>query len=839
MDYFQSYHSYFWQWEELQSVISIPGESTIAYTEFVAEAMKILAPPGLPPFGSLLLAIVATNPRAEQSLDEIRRIIQNKLGAPDEEILEDAMAFLQTLQSLPELYKSGQKRLMALQAIFYECHYKTAITTSRVLSRNISQGLLSRSNPDKQPFSRTIFMRDFRVMALLNDKFPTATSIINSIAGIPALKEELVLDQPSGNEKPAEELIDQLVEHPKTFHVGSLVKRIWSGLNIPVHSSLPSQQPLGGFSDLSNKGEFDKLLLSEFANDDLLFLTRLANNEALYIEREIPPENNKLERMILIDVSLKNWGTPKTIAFATMLAIAKHPKTTISCKVYVIGHHFHPVSIDRVDSIIDGLQIVEGALHPARGLDAFFKAFPSPQHREVFVITEPSTLKQGEMLKAMYDYQPLINYVIYTDAEGNIDVYKKLQNSKKHLQHLLLPLQSLWQKPKTRNAPEAEPQQAKVREKHHFPILVKSPSNTKKMILASDGELFQVTGSRLLLRFYDKNSKYDDRGWEIVNHKFPVIAGEFEIGILEDRSYIMLIFNPQNKEIMLMNLYANTSITVPFPHWRAKCPTFIFKDGAFLYYSHGSNWRIYPGGRLEKIELLNMNLFHDRKKQLQDLASMDYSLGSVLKNIDSIFINENRRLVMNIHELELTPHGHIRLSSYANPKTRISSTRTLRDLFVFKDGSQAEVNHGGLVILKSSDHKIPTIYIPTLPGTALGVATDEAFAGVTYFFREPLYEVHLQKAGSNKLELIKNIKAINSQGLAALKDLVDSGSGLICGHVTHQRALEIRQELEQEGTEVKLVSMQGNEPQQQVLSTKEFYDLYIQRFINHILSHGA
>lgn len=839
MDYFQSYHSYFWQWEELQSVISIPGESTIAYTEFVAEAMKTLAPQGLPPFGSLLLAIVATNPRAEQSLDEIRRIIQNKVGAPDEETLEDTMSFLQTLQSLPELYKSGPKRLMAFQTIFYECHYKTAITTSRAMSGKISQGLLSKATPDKQPFSRTIFMRDFRVMALLNDKFPKATSIINGIAGIRRVEEELVLEDNSGNEKPAEELIDQLVENAKTFHVGSLVKRIWSGLNIPVHSSLPSQQPLGGFSDLSNKGDFDKLLLSEFANDDLLFLTRLANNEALYIEREIPPENNKLERVILIDVSLKNWGTPKTIAFATMLAIAKHPKTTINCKVYVIGHHFHSVSIGSVDSIIDGLQIVAGVIHPARGLDAFFKEFPSPQHREVFVITEPSTLKQGEMLKAMYDYQPLINYVIYTDAEGNIDVYKKLQNSKKHIQHLLLPLQSLWQKPALKKAPGTEPKEGKVKPYHDFPILVKSPSNTKKMISTSDGALFQITGYRLLLRFYDKSSKFYAKGWEIVHSNLPVVAGEFEIGVLDDSSYILLIFNPQNKEITLMSLYDNTSISIPFTQWRAKCPTFIFKDGAFLYYTHTSSWRIYPDGRIEKIELLNMNLFHDRKKQLQDLAGMDYSSSDVLKNINTIYINASGRLILNIHELEISQHGYIRFISNTDLKTSRSSTRTLRDSFVFTDGSQIDVNHGGLLCLKSSDHTIPTIYIPTLPAVTLGVATDAAFAGNTYFFKEPLYEVHLQKAGNNKLSLIKNIKAVNNQSLVASKDLVDSGSGLICQYIPEQRALEIKRELEQDDTEVKLVKMHSSGPDQQVLTTKEFYDLYIQRFIDHILSHGA
>jgi hypothetical protein len=87
--YFQSYSNYFWQWEELHSVISIPGESTIAYTDYAAEVIKQLAPQGLPPFGSLLLAIVATNPRAKFSLDEVDRILKDILDTDEDEIQND------------------------------------------------------------------------------------------------------------------------------------------------------------------------------------------------------------------------------------------------------------------------------------------------------------------------------------------------------------------------------------------------------------------------------------------------------------------------------------------------------------------------------------------------------------------------------------------------------------------------------------------------------------------------------------------------------------------------------------------------------------------------------
>ena len=111
------------------------------------------------------------------------------------------------------------------------------------------------------------------------------------MASITELPQIVELEQPAITENNTQkDYIDELIDNPKTFHSGSLVRRIWSGLNIPFQSVLPSKQPLGGISDLTNKGDFDKLLISEFANDDLVFLSRIANNEALYIQREIPPQ---------------------------------------------------------------------------------------------------------------------------------------------------------------------------------------------------------------------------------------------------------------------------------------------------------------------------------------------------------------------------------------------------------------------------------------------------------------------------------------------------------------------------------------------------------------------
>ena len=75
-DYYQSYNNYFWLWEEDAEVLAIAGGSTIAFREQAAELLTGLAEEGLPPFGSFLLAMIATN----KTIDDSLGFIQDKLA---------------------------------------------------------------------------------------------------------------------------------------------------------------------------------------------------------------------------------------------------------------------------------------------------------------------------------------------------------------------------------------------------------------------------------------------------------------------------------------------------------------------------------------------------------------------------------------------------------------------------------------------------------------------------------------------------------------------------------------------------------------------------------------
>ncbi|MEP7092702.1 MAG: hypothetical protein ABI793_01485, partial [Flavobacterium sp.] len=427
--YFQSYKDYFWEWdnqifseESVFESITIPNGQTIGYEKFVFEILEFLSEDSIPPFGSLLLAILATNPENEPAIEMIYNLVKSKnivTAFPQSQSFRigAGIDFLKMLSYLPHDYKTGEKRMKLFETIFHECHNRISATSAKKILeeyKNHRHHLVRVSVKDE--FNEANFRKDFRTLALLKVKFPTVQSVINAMESIPhqdlddKLNEEILEEKNLSDN--VTNFVDQLIQEDKTFHVGSLIKRLWSGLNIPLHHSHPSEQPLGGISDLTNKGDFDKLVISEFAYDDDVFMSRIANNEALYIQREVPPEADKFRRILLIDNTLKNWGNPKILAFASVIAIARHPKTDIECQVFVVGENYKEIAVTNVNEVINSLSELSGKLDCSAGLDSFFLENKiNSKNQEVFIFSSEESLKLVPMQRVMSHYFNDIKYV--------------------------------------------------------------------------------------------------------------------------------------------------------------------------------------------------------------------------------------------------------------------------------------------------------------------------------------------------------------------------------------------------------------------------------------------
>ncbi len=81
-------------------------------------------------------------------------------------------------------------------------------------------------------------------------------------------------------------------------------------VHLPRPLLQPDDIPVGGVSDISNRGTIDRLLLSELAQDDEMLTTRVAMNEVMYLRRETPPQNPPAHPVIAPGHRTANVGHP-------------------------------------------------------------------------------------------------------------------------------------------------------------------------------------------------------------------------------------------------------------------------------------------------------------------------------------------------------------------------------------------------------------------------------------------------------------------------------------------------------------------------------------------------
>jgi len=751
--YFQSYEDYFWEWdnqifseESVFESITIPSGQTIGYEKFVFEILEYLSEDSIPPFGSLLLAILATNPENEKAIEVIHDLVKSKnivTTFPQSQSFRvgASIDFLKLLSSLPNEYKVGEKRMKLFQTIFHECHNRISTEKSKKILeeyKNHRHHLVRTSVKDE--FNEANFRKDFRTLALLKAKFPTVQSVINAMESVPHqhLKEKLdeeVLEEKNLVDN-VTDFVDQLIEEDKTFHVGSLIKRLWSGLNIPLHHNHPSEQPLGGISDLTNKGDFDKLVISEFAYDDDVFMSRIANNEALYIQREVPPEADKFKRILLIDMTLKNWGNSKILAFASAIAIARHPKTDIECEVYVVGQDFKQIAITNVDEVITALSELSGKLDCAAGLDSFFLENKiNSKNQEVFIFSSEESLKLVPMQRAMNTYFDDIKY-IFAIGMQNINVNKNHNKGRKMLQQIIMPLDELWERKNVEIR-----KTAKILSEDRLPLLY--PIERFYYNIFQDGnEFYQFVGRTLFL--FDTNDKFTKALKKITLHSGLLGKGDFALKTNPDRERVLLnyyFFNGVHN-ISFLNLEINELRSQQIRNGNLPEKNLLaFESHGMFHLTDNINfWFLQDDFTISHVKGENIKLAYDEYVKKRASFIRDY---------------KGSRIKYNIIK-------------------RVNNVVIQNDVLKFNDGYYIS----NLMFEKDR------MYVKSLKKTIN--------------FKEKVNLI-LKNKGTSPLEVVKLIKLHTGKTLAEAKAAIDQDLGVILSNGTKENAEKLKKILEQAG----------------------------------------
>ncbi len=134
------------------------------------------------------------------------------------------------------------------------------------------------------------------------------------------LAEEVVDVKPPANRGTLDDLVRQ---RPRLAGALPLVGTMVSALTMPPRRRTPPELPLGGYADVTNRGEPELLLPSQFALDADEFIRRFAEKELLFFRKEEPHQRTREQLVLLVDQGVRTWGVVRLALSAAVLAFRK------------------------------------------------------------------------------------------------------------------------------------------------------------------------------------------------------------------------------------------------------------------------------------------------------------------------------------------------------------------------------------------------------------------------------------------------------------------------------------------------------------------------------------
>lgn len=467
--YFYAPSGHYWEWEDEdgnQAAVWSDDRQLIAFRAELNDLLDACVPCGLPPLGSLLLIAAAASPEFDAAAvkTRLRQAIERASDpidhSPDPmsptEAIDQTGAPLDGREAIAKLWASVGPGLEQIHALPPEL--RTAGPARWRLFQTLFDGdlltLAQRVPPSRArdliaQWRRTPYLNVFQrrppgwdSMARLRHDL---TALDQAFVACPpeCLRNRLTLGLdhvPTQAEavpfppdtslpaRPSDLLLSLDREGGEFAQVAGLVRRLSAVLHVPQSVTQREDLPLGGVSDITNRGDPSRLLMTELAWDDLTFAVRLAQGEALYLRREAPPAEPPPRWCLLIDTGIFMWGKPRLIALGAALAIWRQRREagTSAPAAYALDRGgFKPAALDTVESIRHHLALLQPSPHPGSFLEALTHQENSPiqSDAEIILITHPAAQEALERLpiwKSLVDRATWFTLAI--DRDGTLEL---------------------------------------------------------------------------------------------------------------------------------------------------------------------------------------------------------------------------------------------------------------------------------------------------------------------------------------------------------------------------------------------------------------------------------
>lgn len=395
-----------WNWTDEGEVVAWSGGSTIAFRAEIGAILSRLETTGLPRFGAIVLLIGAYRENwndASGGREALEKLLSYFPG-PNESYL----LFADVLQGLDRVHESrdllvtpaAKAELAAF--VFEATKYRWTAEPTAAVMRAFQNGLSASELVLQESESKDGILADAADLRPGLAGLNRASLELRLRTGLERGLEPAPIDLPPG--VGARRLIQQFADDQELGGVARLARLLLAAVQLPRPLHEPEELPIGGVSDIANRGPLDRLILSELANDDLTLAVRVAMREALYLRREPLARTIPRRRLVLIDSGLRMWGVPRVFAAAVGLAVAAQADKNVSVSAWrAAGDQIIPVDFSRAEGITAHLGELDHRAHPGAALPAFVKTILAES------MTSDAILITGEDVLADWEFCQQLN----------------------------------------------------------------------------------------------------------------------------------------------------------------------------------------------------------------------------------------------------------------------------------------------------------------------------------------------------------------------------------------------------------------------------------------------
>ncbi len=433
--------------EDGDSFVWSADNSTIAFPTQVATILQsLMQSRGAVPNLTAVLFVVAALAKSHDRMAWRARVQSLGIGEIDSTGFDGVIDFLDSLSKLPEDLRTGP----ASAAAVLGCGLEGARQWLNELSGADANAVIDTLNLAAQDRPQIDGVETWSSLRIANERrrrvwqtlvhLSCANSDAESLrnwrrTGLASLLEPV---EPAALEvqprDPISRLVQSIKDDPELGVVAAMCHSIASLVSLPRRPSDPDQMPMGGVSDVTNRGNPDRLLMTELAAEPMMLMARIAMGQALYLRRETPPGPAPKRRQVLIELSVRCWGETRVrmAALALGVGVAEERRGETRADFVSVGQHrFAAVALHTRAGLVEHLEQLELAVHPGRAVARWANAVatvddgiePEPEAEPLLIVTDQTDRDSDFQASTIKLKRPFL--VARIGQDGNVVILRR------------------------------------------------------------------------------------------------------------------------------------------------------------------------------------------------------------------------------------------------------------------------------------------------------------------------------------------------------------------------------------------------------------------------------